>query len=696
MTAAPERGEGRPLEVVGAHAGLWTLALAHPLLDLLGRNPEFFIVRRFPRFDLALLIGGLLAVGPVIGGLVLALKRISRRLGTTVHAFLLTVAGAAATAALLVNLGRAISTPVVFAAVVLGAGALAAVAFWRWPAARTGLALLGLAPLAVGAWLMLFTPMAQLLAAASPDLPEAVRVRHAHPVVLVVYDEFPVATMMLGDGSLDTERFPGFARLAADGVWYRNTVGVYQQTEEALPAILTGRHVADSGIPTTSSHPFNLFTMLSARYEVKALEHVTELCPQFVCDNLVRARESSAQRWRSLRYDLGVVYGHLILPPDLSRRLPPIDHTWGRFTETTTEQFDMIERFLDQVDDDRRREVDLFMDLLQFGSRPALRFAHFLYPHHPWELTEDGRRHLAPRPVARDSVGWVEDGFLVAQGYQRHLIQALYADRMLGQILDRMEAEGVYDHAMIVVLADHGITIRPGVDHQRVITPETAGSIAMVPLFVKYPAGRGLMPPAGSVDDLRAETLDLLPTIAEVLGTRVPWEVDGLSLLDREARLLRVETVAYGSYGPVPIGPDPAPLLAEIAYKEQWFPDGDPYSLVPPGWEGLVGTRATVVDEDGVIVTVQQSAQLAAHTAGADPVPAYLSGTVSTGFEASGAEILVVLVEEEVVAVTRSHSPSGRLAAWEVMVPPEVIDRAASSVEVVLVRGSPADPEFRR
>ena len=40
---------------------------------------------------------------------------------------------------------------------------------------------------------------------------------------------------------------------------------------------------------------------------------------------------------------------------------------------------------------------------------------------------------------------------------QRHLLQASYTDRLVGQILQRLEEVGVYDDAAIVVTADHGI-----------------------------------------------------------------------------------------------------------------------------------------------------------------------------------------------------------------------------------------------
>ncbi len=100
------------------------------------------------------------------------------------------------------------------------------------------------------------------------------------------------------------------------------------------------------------------------------------------------------------------------------------------------------------------------------------------------------------------------------------------ADTILGQVIDRMKDEGIYDEALLVVLADHGITIRPGIEHERIMTPETVGTIAAVPLFVKYPNRfRDIEP--GTIDDIRAETTDILPTIADVVGITVPWDMDG-------------------------------------------------------------------------------------------------------------------------------------------------------------------------
>jgi len=61
------------------------------------------------------------------------------------------------------------------------------------------------------------------------------------PVVEVVFDELPTATLMDPGGTrIDRKRFPGFARLAAASTWYRDNTTVADFTGRAVPAIETG------------------------------------------------------------------------------------------------------------------------------------------------------------------------------------------------------------------------------------------------------------------------------------------------------------------------------------------------------------------------------------------------------------------------------------------------------------------------
>jgi hypothetical protein len=687
----------RPVWVVASIVGLGAFAFAQPILDLIGRNPEFFVARRFPSLDIVALAVGLVLVPALLAIPVLALRAVGRGWAGLAHAVVMAALVGLLAAGVLNGLGLGELHPVLFVAVAVGLGMVGGWSLARFSPVRTIVRFLGAAPVVFVAVFLFATPVSGLLLASAAHLPESGSPDAPGPVVVVVFDEFPTVSLLRGDGSIDRERFPSLAALADDGVWYRNAVGVRQQTEEALPSILTGRGVDEGSIPIAADHPYNLFTLLDDGFDVAAVENVTELCPEYVCENASRPTEPLGERWSSIRRDLGVVYRHLVYPDALTTGLPPIDEGWTSFEREGGGDFDIIERFLDQVTDDRRREVGRFLDLLETPSdEPPFRFAHFLHPHHPWDLTADGRVHGAPRPPGRFEVGWGEDDFLVAQGRQQHLLQASYADSIVGSIVSRLVDEGMYEEALVVVVADHGISIEPGVEHQRVITEESTGTIAYVPLFVKYPAPLGEAPPPGTVDDVRAETTDIVPTVADTVGIRVPWRTDGVSLLDVSARSARTGSVMAGSKGEVEIPAGLEPLLAEAEVKERWFPGGDPYALTPPGWEAVLGTRVQGREVDGVDLGIDQTPLLESYVPGDDPVPAFLSGTIEVDGAATGEEIVAVTIDGIVGAVTRAFEAEGSSARWEAMVDPVVLDSGDASVEVWLVDGPAGDPGFRR
>ena len=89
--------------------------------------------------------------------------------------------------------------------------------------------------------------------------------RSMDPVVLIVLDELPAATLMRADGSLNEERYPGFAELASVSTWFRNASSQYNLTHRAVPSILDGRLADERRLPTAADHPRNLFTLLGQR-----------------------------------------------------------------------------------------------------------------------------------------------------------------------------------------------------------------------------------------------------------------------------------------------------------------------------------------------------------------------------------------------------------------------------------------------
>jgi hypothetical protein len=128
---------------------------------------------------------------------------------------------------------------------------------------------------------------------------------------------------------------------------------------------------------------------------------------------------------------------------------------------------------------------------------------------------------------------WVDDQYLVNLNWQRHLLQVEYVDRLLSRLIDRLRRFDLYDRALIVVTADHGTSFLAGTD-RRAVNQRNVADVGMVPLFIKAPGQR-----QGRVTDRPVQTIDILPTVADLLSIRLPWRVDGRSAFNRRPRSRR-------------------------------------------------------------------------------------------------------------------------------------------------------------
>lgn len=670
----------------GGHlAVLWAIAVAQPLFDLLGRNPEFFAVRGSTPREIVLFAVALTLVPPAVLTAVEALAElVSARLRAGLHIAFVGVLLALIT----LQAGkRALEEPgvaLVIAAALAGvAGALA----YRFVGAIRFAATLFLpVPLILMLLFLLASPVSQLVNVEEAAEGRAAAVEAAIPVVLVVFDELPTTSLLDRRARIDRGRFPGFGALAADATWFRSATTVSPATEDAVPAILTGRFPREGELPLLADHPDNLFTFLRDDYELRVTESLTHLCPPESCRPAREDAETLSTRARSLGADLGVVYLHLVVPDRLATGLPPVGDTWSGFLGATEEDEDdeqapRGERPLQTCG----RNVCAFVDRIRPTARPAFYFFHSVLPHAPWLFLPSGRRYIHDIRLIPGTEGpnWGDDEWLIQQGYQRHLLQAGYADRALGLILERLRRSGVYDDALVIVTADHGHAFLPG-QPRRLVTPENLHGLAFVPLFVKLPGQR-----EGRVVDGFARTIDVVPTIADVLDVELTWDVDGTSLLGR--RLASNADVVLARLGGGTISARLSELRArqDEALKQQleWFGQGD--------WEGVyrIGPNRALVGESVARLPVVQSptgveltgaSVFRAVDPGSGSIPSYVTGVVAGG--SGGPTDLAIALNGRVAAVTRTEADGTRFAA---LVPDDALVPGANDVHVYAVRPGP-------
>ena len=690
MGTKAERDRG--LLIAALHvAGLWAVAVAQPLYDVVSRSPEFFVAHDARPVDLVALVFALGLIGPLACILPIAA---AQRLGPRWHAITLgvvigTLSGAIALAAIRAWADWS-GAPTL--AVATAAALAAGFAYVRAAPVRMFALFLSPAALVVPAAFLFNPAIASLLA--SPDADrgaiEGVTFDATPPVVVVVFDQLPLASLLDRDRGIDRTLYPHFAALADEATWFPNASTVSPSTHLAVPAILTGRYPRYGTLPTVEDHPGNLFTLLGSRYGLEVIEPLTSLCPATLCP----AERPGILAWLgAVLRDLRIVWLQVALPDDLTASLPPVTQTWADFATLDPPTFDDIWR--EQRRDDRRRPVDRFLAGLAASGRgqPTLHFLHVLLPHEPWQYLPTGQRFTF-RPhvpgLSRNS-NWTPDPRPVARNYQRHLLQVGYVDTILGDIVARLRDTGAWDDALVVVSADHGASFRPGFALRR---PEdgTMADVASVPLLVKLPGQR-----TGGVNRANVEIIDILPTIAGAVGAALPWDADGADIL--AARPPERPTKQIHLFDAERIEEAPADLSAEladtVARKFAIFENGSPFDPPRTGREygRLVGEPAAAYASGRRApfeVTLDAPALLDDVRPDADFVPAQLAGVVvAPETEAStDPPPLAIAVNGVVAAVTRPYTflVSGRPGMWESIVEPRWFTPGANTIELFGIR----------
>ena len=111
-------------------------------------------------------------------------------------------------------------------------------------------------------WFLIRPPVSGILIHESNFRVIPVELAAKPPIVIVVFDQLPLTSLLNEGRKIDAENFSNFASLAADSLWFRNTTTVSDRTGFALPAIVTGRYPAPGVLPTAEGYPESLFSWL--------------------------------------------------------------------------------------------------------------------------------------------------------------------------------------------------------------------------------------------------------------------------------------------------------------------------------------------------------------------------------------------------------------------------------------------------
>ncbi len=536
--ATPAKAPGALLSFLHL-AVLSAFALAQPLFNLLSDNPEFFAARGSTAMDIIVFAVLLVVLPPalLLGiELLIGLAGPKARLGA--HLVLMALLAGVVFVQALKDAFGASDFVLILVALALGAGAAALYA--RAEPVRSFLTVLSPAPLVFLILFLFISPVSKITLADDASAKSIDGIKPI-PVVMVVFDEFPGISLLDAKDEVDPVRYPGFAQLAKDGTWFPNAHSIYDSTSKAVPAIMDGDYPKKGVLPTSSEHPNSIFALLGKSHTMNVSEEATTVCPRDLCKD-ARLDESFLDRLGSMTEDVGLVYAHVVAPPGIEADLPSVSETWGEFggeggdhaevsgdVSVSDEEMTAKEgkqATLAALQSDRNEKFDAWIAGIRKGPRPSLNFKHALLPHVPWRYLPTGQQYntASTDPIPGLSRQSYPDETQVEQLQMRHLLQLGYADLKVQQLIAHLKKIGIYDEALVVVAADHGVAFQQGLFDRRKAKRETLAEISPVPLFIKLPGQK-----RGRVNPAIVETTDIVPTISDVLDVDVPEETDGKS-----------------------------------------------------------------------------------------------------------------------------------------------------------------------
>jgi hypothetical protein len=498
--------------------GLYSLSVARPLLELLAPNAEFFVFKRASRLEILVFVFTLCFIIPALLVLIrFLLSKISEKAANIFQGIVIAIL---TLAFILPGLnkhhfitGTGILIMLVICCALLGVGYF----LFNW--LRLFYIYLAPAILIVPLIFIISPRIHRILFAKSVEI-QSVKIESKTPLIFIVFDEFPTISLMDEHREIDAVRYPNFSKMSKEWNWYRGTSSVAERTEGAVPAILSGCYPEKGSLPTLNDYPQNLFTLLRNSHHMEIFESVTWLNPE---TTQTAESESNHAGWNSYVSDLWLVYLHIILPEKFLFNLPPVAQAWGDFEVNSPKGVQQRESYK------KNPEIvaDQFLRLIKPSQKPVLYFLHVILPHSPWHLLPSGKDY-----ESRSLEGIVlhyfrlsKDESAVQRAYQRHLLQVGFVDHWMGSLIERLKETDLYDRSVIVVVGDHGISFDPG-DTLRALSKENKEEIMFVPLFIKGPGQK-----TGVINDSNVEIIDILPTVAELMQFKIPWKVDGVSVV---------------------------------------------------------------------------------------------------------------------------------------------------------------------
>jgi hypothetical protein len=320
------------------------------------------------------------------------------------------------------------------------------------------------------------------VATASPSRP---------PVFIVYFDELSYSALLDDSGEIDAARYPAFARLGKESLHLTNATTNYLQTWMVLP------------------HVFDATLALSEDYEVRFYEQ-THRIDAFYADQCGSTITCRGVRYITLRDHIPLSFSiaaravYQAMPKPLESAGRSVLHPILRLIGTVPPPADP--RDIHEV----TREIlgQYLNDISAEKAGGRVFFLHTMLPHFPFLYDREGNFHSDSIYAFNSFSAVTPDQETFDRNWPHYKTQIEYADRFLGELISRLEAEGLYDESTLIVTADHGLRTAYA---ERELAIELRDLTPHIPMFLRSPR----LTPAKS--DIDYQLVDFGPTLYDLV-----------------------------------------------------------------------------------------------------------------------------------------------------------------------------------
>jgi hypothetical protein len=257
---------------------------------------------------------------------------------------------------------------------------------------------------------------------------------------------------------------------------------------------------------------------------------------------------------------------------------------------------------------------------------------------------------------------------------------------MIGEVINHLKQLNMYDKSLILVTSDHGCSFEP--DNRNRGCKATIGADTMpVPFIIKLPYQQ-----EGIISDENFESIDVFPTIADILNISIPWQIDGQSMLDTSKPKRQKKTLIFQTKQYV-VDADNQSKYKSLERKLSIFGSGrtKPNGYFQIGRYGNLIGKATTDLQCGNVseFKVNFNEQLMFdHVDLKDPyfVSCYLSGSISPDQSLTEPIHIAISVNGTIQAVTQTYQePSSKATLFYAIIPEFALENGSNKIEFFVV-----------